>query len=108
MEPDKELIEAEIERLEAVALVIDMQEQFNAELKKHYGARISWGAIRSKVPDFCHGVLGHEKFQRYKELTLADVLFTWGLVCNMKPKELEKLAKLTSEKISDMKEKLSE
>jgi len=104
----REVLKIDLQRNLGALQVMELQQELNTQLKKAYLQRITWGGIKWKIPEFCQGLLQFEKFPKYKDLTLEQLLWTWGHICNLKPKELEKLVTMTGEKVACLEKQLSE
>lgn len=101
-------LKAYINGLRRSRRVMEMQQLLNRELKKHVSIRWSYGGIRRKIPDFCIGIMQMPEYERYKDLTLHDLLQTWGPVSGMAPMDLDDLVKLTDEEIEKAKKGLKQ
>lgn len=79
--------------------VCEMQRELNSGIKSDWRARFAYAGVKRYIPEFCEYVVQHPEFERFKDLTIADLLIAWHDVAPMKPLELEEAIKSITEQI---------
>lgn len=81
--------EEKLDRAKRNLKVMEMQDTLNEGLKESFRARIAFGGVRRYIPEFCEFVIQNPEFERFKNLTLEDLIIAWHDVAPMKTVQLK-------------------